>query len=323
MLRQAGFWDALGERFASAEGVEDALNRTPAMLFQVDEMDHLLRSMAGGRDPRYESIAAALLTLYSSANSSLPMRRRAGQEGGEVIDQPHLVLFGTAIPRHFFESLNERMLTNGLFARMLILESGKRGAGQDAGLIDNLPPGVLETAQWWRDFQPGALRTTPRVIPYAPAAQEVLTEARLEAEQEYASAEVADNPAACAVWSRANEIARKLALIHAVSENRETEVIRKNPALWGAWFARYSIERMLAMASTHSANSDFERNCQTALTRIRRAANGIRHSTLLRSMKMSCRDFAAIIETLAERGDVTIHDIPTSGRTARLYHPTV
>jgi hypothetical protein len=63
---------------------------------------------------------STLLTMYSSANSVYPIRRKAGKEAPGVINQPNLVVFGTAIPNHYYEALSERMLTNGLFARMLI-----------------------------------------------------------------------------------------------------------------------------------------------------------------------------------------------------------
>ena len=47
------------------------------------------------------------------------------------------------------------MLTNGFFARMIILECGRRGAGQEPQIRD-IPDRILDTANWWRDFQPGS-----------------------------------------------------------------------------------------------------------------------------------------------------------------------
>jgi hypothetical protein len=51
-----------------------------------------------------------------------------------AINQPCLVVFGTAIPSHYYEALSERMLTNGFFARMIILDCGGRSPGQEPGL---------------------------------------------------------------------------------------------------------------------------------------------------------------------------------------------
>ena len=94
------------------------------------------------------------MTMYSSANSVYPMRRKAGKEAAGVINQPNLVIFGTAIPNHYYDALSERMLTNGLFARMLIFECGKRGKGQEPKIRD-IPDSIIGTATWWEDFRPG------------------------------------------------------------------------------------------------------------------------------------------------------------------------
>jgi hypothetical protein len=47
-------------------------------------------------------------------------------------------VYGTAIPTHYYEALSERMLTNGFFARMLIVESGPRSPGQEPGIFARL-----------------------------------------------------------------------------------------------------------------------------------------------------------------------------------------
>ena len=71
------------------------------------------------------AIMNTLLSLYSSANSVFAMRPKAGKPDPGAIDQPNLVLFGTAIPKHYYEALSERMLTNGFFAR----QSSSKPAG--------------------------------------------------------------------------------------------------------------------------------------------------------------------------------------------------
>ena len=182
VLHEVGLADCLGERFASGEGIQDALFLSPSMLFQTDEIDGLLQSINKSRDARHENIMSTLLTMYSSANSVFPMRRKAGKEPPGVINQPSLVIFGTAIPNHYYEALSERMLTNGFFARMLILECGRRGAGQEPQIRD-LPPRILEAASWWRDFQSGGgnLEThhpVPAVVSHTPKARSLLVEAR-------------------------------------------------------------------------------------------------------------------------------------------------
>ena len=145
ILFEIGAAGCLGERFSSGEGIQDALYLSPSMLFQTDEIDGMLQSMSKSKDGRHENLMSTLLTMYSTANSVYPMRRKAGKEAPGAIDQPSLVVFGTAIPNHYYEALSERMLTNGFFARMIILECGARGArreGFGGGILRTaLPPG--------------------------------------------------------------------------------------------------------------------------------------------------------------------------------------
>ena len=131
ILYDAGLADCLGTSFASGEGIEDRLFVQPATLFQVDEIDGLLLRVSQARDARHEAIVSMLLQMYSSASSIYVMRAKANQER-TVIDQPCLCLFGTAVPKHFYESLSARLMTNGFLARLLILECRGRGVGSPA-----------------------------------------------------------------------------------------------------------------------------------------------------------------------------------------------
>ncbi len=199
ILHTLGLADALGDRFASGEGIQDALFITPSMLFQTDEIDGMLQQISKAQDARHENIMGTLLTLYSSSNSVFPMRRKAGKESSGAIDQPCLTVFGTAIPNHYYEALSERMLTNGFFARMIILESGPRCTGQEPTIKD-VPPRVMAIAKWWAEFSPGSgnlqsWHPIPVVVPHDDDAKRLLVETREQAEAEYAEAEAAPAPA--------------------------------------------------------------------------------------------------------------------------------
>ena len=155
MLLQAGLAEAIGDTFASGEGIEDRMFVHPAMLFQTDEVDGLMTAIHKGRDVRFEGIMNVLLKMYTSANSVYPMRVKAGKNNNRgVIDQPCLCLFGTAIPERFYQALSVAMLSNGFFARMLVLEAGRRGTGQEA-VVEDIPASILTTARAWADLRPG------------------------------------------------------------------------------------------------------------------------------------------------------------------------
>jgi hypothetical protein len=324
ILHRVGLIDALGDKFASGEGIQDALFRTPAMLFQTDEIDGLLQLINKACDARHENILGTLLTIYSASNSIFPMRRKAGKESPGVIDQPCLVIYGTAIPNHYYEALSERMLTNGFFARMLIIESGTRGSGQEPGIIDP-PPRVMETAQWWADFCPGTgnlekFHPQPRVVEADDDARALLTEARLASEAEYAKCEANSDPVGTTVWGRVPEQIRKLALLYAVSVNCESPKINAAAIRWASEFVHHQTRRMLAMAQNYVADNPFHADCLRLLRKLRESPDGqLPHSVLLKRMKMNAKTFQEVIATLEQQGDLQTIMQTTCGRPQRSY----
>jgi len=311
IAHQVGIGDGLGERFASGAGGQDALVIKPCMLFQTDEIDGMLQSINKAKDARHENVMGTLLTMYSAANSVFPMRRKAGKEAPGAIDQPCLVIFGTAIPNHYSDARSERMLTNGFFARMIILESGPRPKGQEPRILD-LPPRVLATAKWWSDFRPGTgnldnWHPVPAVVEHTDDAKRVLVETREQAEAEYAKAEAAGDPVGTTVWGRVSEQTRKLALIHAVSENHETPRIGLSAAEWATRFVMHQTRRMLFMARSHVAENPFHAECLKLIEKLRDAPDrSLPHSVLLKRMKQDAKAFRDLVTTLVERGDIVI-----------------
>ncbi|MFO0916673.1 MAG: bifunctional DNA primase/polymerase [Pirellulales bacterium] len=327
ILHRIGHVRALGEKFASGEGIQDALFVTPAMLFQTDEIDGLLLAINKSRDARYETMMGTLLTMYSAANSIFPMRRKAGKECPGVIDQPCLVLYGTAIPTHYYEALSERMLTNGLFARMLIVESGPRSTGQDPRIIDP-PARVMDTAQWWASFNPGTgnledWHPRPRTVVADSQAQSILAESRRMCEREYTAAEASGDPVGTTVWGRVPEQVRKLALLYAVSASHEQPRIDADAAQWATQFMLHQTRRMLFMAHGHVAENPFHAECLKLLRKLREApGQQLPHSMLLKRMKLDAKTFQELVTTLEQQGDLVTVTHSTAGRPHRRYQLT-
>jgi hypothetical protein len=324
IVHEVGLANCLGERFASGEGIQDSLFQTPGMLFQTDEIDGMLQSINKAKDARHESIMSTLLTMYSSANSVFPMRRKAGRDSTGVINQPSLVLFGTAIPNHYYEALSERMLTNGFFARMIILEAGPRGTGQEPTIRD-LPSRVLATAQWWSEYRPGTgnledWHPIPTVVEHSDEARRMLIDCRQMAEAEYTQAESRGDAVGTTVWGRVSEQVRKLSLLHAISENHRTPRIGATAVQWASEFVMHQTRRMLFMAAGHVAENPFHAECLKAVEKLRGApGHELSHSVLLKRMKTDSKSFSMLVDTLVQQGDVEIVTVPRAGSAVRLY----
>ncbi len=324
IIHAVGLSECLGDKFASGEGIQDALFVTPCMMFQTDEIDGMLQSINKARDARHESIMGTLLTMYSSANSVFPMRRKAGKQTPGVIDQPNLVIFGTAIPNHYYEALSERMLTNGFFARMIILEGAMRADGQEPRIAD-IPGDVLITAKWWSDYRPGPgnlerWHPEPATVEQSDGARAAIVESRRESEAQYKKAEIANDSVGTTVWGRVSEQVRKLSLLYAISENHRTPIITEAAARWASRFVLHQTRRMLFMASRHVADNPFEAECLKLLTKLRESpGRQLPHSVLLKRMKVESKRFIEIISTLEQRREVEVVSVKTAGRTGAAY----
>lgn len=320
LLYEVGLGHCVGDKFASGEGLQDALFLNPAMLFQTDEIDGMLQSINKSKDGRQESLMGTLLTMHTSSASVYPMRRKAGSENPGAIDQPSLTIFGTAVPTHYYQALSSRMLSNGFFARMIVLEAGVRGDGQEPSIRD-LPPRLLETARWWGDYHPGERRgnllnihPVPAIIPQTDDAKGLLIETRRAAEAQYDKAEANRDEVGTTVWGRVSENIRKLALIHAVSRDHLTPMIDKDAVAWAAAFVQHQTQRMLFMASQHVADGEFDAECLKVIRKLTAApGNTLTHSTLLKRMKMEGRRFQDLINTLDQRGDIETVTTPRAG----------
>ncbi len=323
ILLAVGLQNGLGDAFASGEGIEDRLHAHPSVLLQTDEINTVIAAIRDEQEQRFEVILQILLRLYSSANGIYPVRIKADQQA-RFIDQPSLTLFGTAIPKIYYEALSARLLTNGFFSRTMILEAGQRGEGQ-VPVMRELPASIIETAKWWADFHPGGgnlndWHPVPRVIEQTPEAAAGLSALRKRADREYSSAEKRDDGVSMAVWSRATEKARRLALVYACSENHENPTITKAAVNWAGALADNLTRRMLFMASGYVSENPFDAMCLKVIRKLKDAPKvGLPHSVLLKHLRKDAGTFQQVIETLEQRGDVASREVTTARRPARWY----
>jgi len=330
ILLDAGLAGNLGDAIASGEGLEDALYVRPSMLFQLDEMDGLIGAIKQGKDARFEGIMGVMLKMYTNAGSLYSMRVRAGREQA-LIDQPGLTIYGTAIPQQFYQAMSAKMLTNGLFSRLLVLEAGKRGLGQDARRLD-LPSSITSVAKWWKDFTPGngdadllGMHPRPQVVEYSTAAASVLNDFRTDADRAYREAEAQSDLPGMAIWTRANEKARRLALNYACSVDHKNPQIDEAAAIWAGDFVRHQTKRMLFMAESHVSENAFDANCKRFLDVLRdwKAKKGtapMPHWMICRKLKgWTPRDVDDVRKMLSEQGLIDFKTVVGGGRPGEVY----
>ena len=328
ILQHVGLADSFADSFASGEGIEDRLFQNPAILFQTDEIDALMIKINQARDSRHEGIVSVLLKMNTSANAVYSLRAKAGSQA-RTIDQPALSLFGTAIPKNYYEALTMRMLTNGFFARTIVVETPRRGQGQNAVFRD-LPAAILGTARWWAEFRPGAtgnlngLRPTPRLVLPSEAATEVFREHRERSDRHYTLAEGRDDQMAMAIWARAYEKARRLALVYACSANHLDPTIDEAAARWACQFIDHQTRRMLFMAAGHVAENEFDARCKAVLAtlacwRDRHGDAWMPFFEISRRHRWTPREHEEVRTALLNQRKIKYEEEKTGGTPRRLY----
>jgi hypothetical protein len=286
--------------------------------------------MKYNKDARAESINEKLLKFYGSANSLYPMRKKAMvkkkgcDEKMEVahIVNPNLVLFGTAVPKYFYESLSRRVLENGLVARCIIVEAGKRG---EAGTAMPIAPAdsLLRAAKYLVDLDlQGNLAheyPKPLIITETPDATKALREIQEECDRRYKFFESRGEGGAMALWARAHEKICKLAMLHGISSNVYDPVITEKSVKWAWKFIDHLTRRMLYMADAYVYENVFDEKCQRVIRSLRDAGGISQHSKLLKRSKESLEVFKKIIETLKANGTIDSFIEQTKTRSAVCY----
>ncbi len=220
------------------------------------------------------------------------------------------------------------MLTNGFFARMIVIDVGKRGAGQTPGSARHLPEPILAIARWWAEFKPGSgnLQNThpqPRVVPFRPEAAEAVQHLQRLTEVEYDRAEAAQDEVARTAWSRTCENATKLALVYACSENHLEPVIGLPAVEWATAFAMHQTRRQLYLAASYVAENPVPRRLpEVACGSSARSGGQMARRQLMRAMHCKAMDFDQIVTTLAQQGDIVQVEIPTKTKPAQGYRLT-
>jgi hypothetical protein len=321
---ELGLHNHLGDAFASGEGLQDVMAHYNYMLFQTDEIDGLLKTINGFTDARHEYLMSTMLKMYSAANSIYKTRAKAGTGESNSIVNPSLTLYGTAVPKYYYESLNERMLSNGFFARLLIFESETRGEGQEPNLTP-VPPEIISTANYWANFNSspnsrGNLRNefpAPFIIPAAPEAVPLYKEIRRSAEDCYHKAEKIKDTASMSVWARAYEKVRKLALIYAASADRQNPRITSEAVSWAWEMVRHQTLKMLFMAKLHVAENPFHAMCLKMEQKLASSPDqAASRSDILRHLKCKAGELDEVVESLLQQERIAKVEITTKTKPA-------
>lgn len=244
-----------------------------------------------------------------------------------MIIEPHLVFFGTATPRFFYQSMSERAMENGLMARCLVMELGARGK---MNMVRDEPPpeGVLKFIKAIRNPQDGGnmasvaamlpLEPSLRVIRETDEATAALLAYRLHADEIYDRMQSEGAYNAMALWARAGEKVAKLAGLYALSADPVAPVMTAEAVRWAGRFVDHLTRRMLYMAGLYVYDGEFDAKMKSAERMIRDSKDPMPRWRLLKNLHVDRDEFNRIVETMVESAIISRSISSTGGEVYRI-----
>jgi hypothetical protein len=322
LLNAAGGAHLIGpERIASSAGLTSFVASQLSPLFQLDEVGRLLATMknASASAPHLYNIGTVLMQLFSSSDQTWIGDAYADAKKTPKIDQPHAVVYGTAVPDGFWDGMTKESISDGLLGRMMIFEAAGYVSKKRPKLVDP-DSKLIESIQWWVEFKPGGNMSRE-------FAQPVTAHHTDESRERYEShldaideRKKTDGVEGAALWSRAGEKVAKLALLFAISrqpceERIAIDLCDVNLAIrLSNWLTR----RMLEKAGLHVSKNEIESSRKKVLQIVMESPEGkIRLNELTRRTQwLGRRTRSEYLDELKEMGLLDIVTETTSGRPA-------
>ncbi len=336
LFRKANLLQYLGgNKIASGSGLLTAIQRQPAILFQLDEFGMFLSAAADRkRSPRYVCEILDLMTeLYTTSGTTyfgVEYASTQHNNAHRAIHQPCACIYGTTTPLHFWQALQASNVADGSLARFLIMESEDDfpDSNEAFGVID--PPQDLIDKLILIHQGGGKLNGNltdvgaidevlidPRIVPMTPKArdtfrqldQELVGRLRTSRGTGYSS-----------ILARIEENATKLALLRAVSRDPVDPQIEDHDAEWGIKLSRHCAELTIREASARVSENQVESHHKRAMQILRDAgmAGMTKTEFTRRTQFMDHRQRDGVLRTLSEAGLIEATTLQNKGRPTQM-----
>lgn len=252
-----------GEEVFSGQGIYTSLVTNPARVFLLDEFGLLLQQ---SKDQKAGGLARQLLSmlmkLFTSSKSHFLGPEYADQKNRPRIDihYPCASIFATTTATTFYPALQSDQVSSGFLPRFLVVESRARPPKRKRPRSQNIPTDLVDwilmaSAPEGEGNLVGINPATPMVAEKSYASEIIFDELDdLADERMNNSYHKIIEP----LWSRAWEIADKLATIAACAADIQRPVVQKDHARWATNFVIERIEWLTRAVVEHVADSSYD-----------------------------------------------------------------
>ena len=275
MFAQTGANGFGAEKLSSRSAIERTISATPSCLYMIDEFGHYISSiMNPNSNSHLRDVSSMFLELYGSSSSKFfgtDLANRKGDTERFEIDQPSASIYGSSTKESFWGSLTSEAVFSGTLNRFCIFSAKEeRPPVNEAGIIGDIPLPLTNLVRTYNDMpiDPGAKGNIaelcvpkPLVIRSSENAKKIFRAFQKE------TLRLSDLGAdTSAMWVRAAEIAKKVALILAGS--RFTDITAED-AEYGCELTNAIVKNACVAIRENLSDNEYERESKRVETLIR------------------------------------------------------
>lgn len=320
-------------KFASDAGLLNALSETNGIgLALIDEIGRELKVLngrhAGGHELR---LLTLMMEIYSDAGTVYDGKRYASAENCKQLVQPCLNIYGTSVPKRFYDSMSSDESIDGFLARWLIFPSNDIDPPlQMKGNLENPPERLIENIQYIKTMATYKEPTNavvllsptpnPKIIQCTDGAKELLDELTVTCNDNRIK-EIKNGGNLAPIWARTREHAIKLALVaHPYREG----VIDINTMRWACNLALHLTNIANTAIKEHVTDSEYQRNMNRVFSVIQREGGEVVSARKLISSirNIKAKEINEIIQHLQQSGRIEIIEKLYNGRISYSYKMT-
>lgn len=306
------YGDWLGGKVTSDSAIGSILQKTPNAFCLWDEVGLFLQKSKTGVQ---STITDLLLDLWGATNSKFRLKQYADGDRDIVIDKPCFGFAGWSTAEHFWAGLTKMHLHDGFAGRLFVINTGER-APRKRKVYQEAPRSLVGVTNFWNKpenvFQESGLAKKPRCIMKVSEEAEEVFDALWDKVEEFTENDEQ------AVWGRAPEKARKIALAFAATKGPKA-VVSGEHSRRACDLVEYVTEAFMAEAKMKLTGGETEQDVRRdILTELKRRNGTSYYSPLIRAVNSNSTTFDRAIRTMEDTGQIkVVHE--DSGRRKVVY----
>ena len=331
VLDNSGHIDLMaGDGYTSSGAVYSLLRHKPTHITVMDEFGKRLESIAKSSNSNKEDALQALMEAWGRCHGTIrpdnySLMNMSSKQQQEAMDRstikPAITLMGMSVPKNFYGALSTGRIVDGFLNRFIVVESklprvvGKMVPFREPShAICEWVRKMRETKNEMEELAKNnsELDFKQRVLTFDNESKDLLTKLAYKLIEEQ---DALEKDGLEVLLSRTREKAMRLALICALADDHNTNIIRSDITKWAIDYVYYYDQLLVDNCEDKVAGSETESKIKQVLSFIRSQGDigiskrDIDRREIFRSMKSY--EVKEIIERLKNSGEIQEKDVKT------------